>query len=228
MQTYHRTMTIENHHSISAVWAVPADFRGGKTDAIVLAHGAGNDMHHAFMSFFHEALARQGILSVKFNFLYMEQGRKAPDRTAKLEQTYRTVLRHVRQDANWQPGRLFIGGKSMGGRIASHLAAQGEAVSGLVCLGYPLHPAKKPDNLRSAHLAHITCPMLFLQGTRDPLCDLTHLRNALQPLHSPAQVYEIEGGDHSFKVPKRSGRTDEEIWQAAVQVILNWLRRTVR
>ena len=228
MQIHNRSIDIDNQEKVSAVWAIPSDFCAGKTDAVILAHGAGNDMHHAFMSFFHEALAHAGFLSLKFNFLYMERGRKTPDRATKLEQTYRTILQHVRQDAVWQPSRLFIGGKSMGGRIASHLAAQGEGVNGLIFLGYPLHPARKPEHLRSEHLTRITCPMLFLQGTRDPLCDLTHLRNVLKPLQCPTQLYEIEGGDHSFKVPKRSGRTDEEVFKAAIEVIINWIRHTVQ
>jgi predicted alpha/beta-hydrolase family hydrolase len=217
-------VSLDDQNYVTAIWAVPDTFQTGQTATVLLAHGAGSDMHHPFMCFFHDVLAHQGLLSVKFNFLYTQQGRKAPDRTAKLEHAFHTVLQAVRQHDTLRPGPLFIGGKSMGGRIASHLAAQGEDVAGLMLLGYPLHPPKKPDKQRRDHLPQITCPMLFFQGTRDPLCDLTLLEDALRPVQSPTCVHVIEGGDHSFKVPKRSGRTTKEVWQEMAQAMVGWVR----
>lgn len=116
----------------------------------------------------------------------------------------------------------------MGGRMASHLAARGEAMAGLVLLGYPLHPAGKPGQLRSAHLRQIACPMLFLQGSRDPLCCLDLLTRVLRPLATPTHVHVIDQGDHSFQVPKRRGRATEQVWQEIVQVVLCWLKQTAQ
>lgn len=228
MQTHQQRVSLDDENQVSAVWAVPDAFQAGQTAAVLLAHGAGNDMHHPFMCFFHQALAAQGLLSIKFNFLYKEQGRKAPDRAAKLEHAFRTVLQAVRQHDTLRPGPLFIGGKSMGGRIASLLAAQGEAVAGLILLGYPLHPPKKHDRQRRDHLPQITCPMLFFQGTRDPLCDITLLEDALQAVQAPTHVHVIEDADHSFKVPKRSGRTTEEVLEEIAREMVAWIQRTNR
>lgn len=223
MQTHQQRVNLDDENQVSAVWAVPDAFQPGQTAAVLLAHGAGNDMHHPFMCFFHQALAAQGLLSIKFNFLYKEQGRKAPERAPKLEHAFRTVLQAVRQHDTLHPGPLFIGGKSMGGRIASHLVAQGEDVTGLILLGYPLHPPKKHDRQRRDHLPQIACPMLFFQGTRDPLCELSLLQDALQPVQDRTQVHVIDGADHSFKVPKRSGRTAEEVLDEMAQVMVDWI-----
>lgn len=224
MHTHQQTVRPDDQSQVSAVWAVPDAFQPGQTAAVLLAHGAGNDMHHPFMCFFHQALAAQGVLSIKFNFPYKEQGRKAPDRIPQLEHAFRAVIQTVRQHDTLRPGPLFIGGKSMGGRIASHLAAQGEAVAGLILLGYPLHPPKQHDRQRRHHLPRIACPMLFFQGRRDPLCDLTLLKDALQSLQRPPHVHVIDGGDHSFKVPKRSGRTAEAVLDEIARVMLAWIR----
>jgi predicted alpha/beta-hydrolase family hydrolase len=225
MQKHPVTIVVDARSTVSAVWAVPSSFHRAQTDALVLAHGAGNDMHHPFLSFVHETLATAGLLTVKFNFPYTEQGRKAPDKTAILEQTWRAVLHHVHHHDRWQPRRIFAGGKSMGGRMASHLAARGETMAGLVFLGYPLHPANRPAQLRSAHLGQITCPMLFLQGSRDALCRLDLLTQVLPALVAPTHLHVIDQGDHSFQVPKRSGRTTTEVWQEIVQAILRWLKK---
>jgi predicted alpha/beta-hydrolase family hydrolase len=181
-------------------------------------------MNSPFLSHVHRALAERGVMTVKFNFPYKEQGRKAPDRAPVLEETWRAVAEAVRDEPRLSPRRLFFAGKSMGGRIASHLAAQGQSCSGLVFLGYPLHPPNKPDRLRADHLKAIQCPMLFIQGTRDALCDLDLLRTALEPLQAPVTLRVIEGGDHSFKVLKRLGRSQEAVWEGIIAEIDHWLR----
>jgi uncharacterized protein len=206
---------------VSSVWAVPEQFRAGISPALVLAHGAGSDMDHPFLSFVHEALARRGILTVKFNFPYIESGRKAPDHTPRLARTWRAVTQRVRADA--KPGTLFLGGKSMGGRIATNVVADGEPAAGLVLLGYPLHPAGRLDSLRAEHLSRIDCPMLFVQGSRDPLCDLPTLRAVLTQLTAPVTLHLIDEADHSFKVPKRTGKTEPDIWEEIVETIASWL-----
>jgi uncharacterized protein len=169
MQTFRRKITVSPETNISSIWAIPQDYDDSGRDALILAHGAGNDMNNPFLSYVHESLARQGMLSMKFNFSYKEHGRRAPDRAPVLGNTWRAMIQSVRQDAALRPRRLFLSGKSMGGRMASHLAAQGEACAGLIFLGYPLHPANNRERLRAEHLPRIRCPMLFIEGTRDPL-----------------------------------------------------------
>ncbi len=193
--------------------------------ALVLGHGAGADMTHAFLSAVHEGLAARGALVLKFNFAYTEAGRKAPDPPARL-------LAASRAAAGWLAARpeargrvLVTGGKSMGGRIASHLAAAGEPTGGLLFLGYPLHPAGQPAKLRDAHLAQVRAPMLFVAGTRDPLCDLALLRPVLARLGRRATLAVIADGDHSFHVRKSSGRDDAAALGEVIAVSARWLAR---
>jgi hypothetical protein len=208
--------------TVGCVWGVPSGFQPGATPALVLAHGAGNDMASPFVSFFHEGLASRGLLTVKFNFPYRQAGRKAPDRPSVLLETWRAVLGAVRGHRELRPGPLFIGGKSMGGRLAAELAAQGEAVAGLVFLGYPLHPARRPDDQRAARLYDLRHPMLFAQGTRDPLCDLATLRPVLARLPLAA-LYLVERGDHSLAPALRTGQTREAAWAAVADVVVRWV-----
>jgi predicted alpha/beta-hydrolase family hydrolase len=183
-------------------------------------------MHNPFLSFVQDSLVQRGVMCVKFNFPYKERGRRAPDRTAVLEATWWAMLKTVRQDPRLAPEYLFLSGKSMGGRMASHLAAQGDDCAGLIFLGYPLHPYNK-KSLRADHLPQIRCPMLFIEGTRDGLCDLELLEPILASLDTPINLHRIEGGDHSFKVLKRLERKQESVWEEIVQVMVKWLRDVV-
>jgi len=216
---------LDEKSEVSAMIARPERFRPGKTDCVVLAHGAGTDMHHPFISYFHDAIAEAGWISIKFNFLYKEQGRKAPDTPSKLQRTFVQVLNYFRADRELRPPRLFIGGKSMGGRIASHVAASGQDVAGLVFLGYPLHAPNRFDKLRSEHLRSISCPMLFVAGTKDPFCRLDLLAETLAQIDAPTETHLVEGGNHDFRVPKRLARSPEQIWQEVAAVICETLRR---
>jgi hypothetical protein len=173
-----------------------------------------------------DALAEHGLPTVRFNFPYTERAGRRPDPAPVLEACYRAVVAQVRGDRELSARRLVIGGKSMGGRMASHLAAAGEAVDGLLFLGYPLHPAGKPEQLRVARLERIRAPMLFLAGTRDALCRLDLLRAALAPLPH-ATLHVIEDGDHSFAVRKRSGRDPAAVRDEIVQASVAWLRAVV-
>lgn len=213
--------TLDAQRSFSSLWAIPEPY--DRRMAVILAHGAGNDMHHPFMCFFHERLAAEGILSVKFNFPYKEQGRKAPDRMPVLLAAWREIVQSVSNHPELAPQQLFLGGKSMGGRAASVLVSEGHSCAGLIFLGYPLHPPGKPDKLRSEHLFQIQCPMLFIQGTRDRLCELQQLRTILDRLPAPVTLHVVEDGDHSFKVPKRTGRSEEEIREEIAGVMIQWI-----
>ena len=161
---------------------------------LILGHGAGAPQRSAFMVAFANELAERGVDVVTFNFLYTEQRRRVPDRNDRLEQCYRAVIDTVRERG---APRLAIGGKSMGGRIASQVAAAAAIdLAGLVFLGYPLHPPGKPDQLRYKHLPAIRAPMLFVQGSRDAFGTPDELRPILHELAVPTELFEIEGGDH--------------------------------
>jgi hypothetical protein len=218
-----RRVEVEPGLTVSAAVTVPAGFAPGETPAVLLAHGAGNDMDSPFMTRIHAALAARGLLAARFNFPYTEAGRKAPDRAPRLEQTWRAVAAWLRGHPEHPPGPLFAGGKSMGGRMASHLAAAGEPFAGLVFLGYPLHPPRQPGKLRAEHLSRIRVPMLFVQGTRDPLCDLALLERALVDVTAPVRLHRVEEGDHSFKLPKRAGRSEEEVLEEVADVVAAWV-----
>jgi len=225
LATRRRRIAIPDDGAVSAVIALPSGVRrpGRRTPAVLLAHGAGADMRSPFMSTVHAGLAREGFVALKFNFPYTEARRRRPDPRPVLERCWRTVLDTVRRDRALAPPWIAIGGKSMGGRMASYVAAAGAPVRALVFLGYPLHPAGKPDALRADHLPSIRAPMLFVQGTRDALCDLDRLRGVLAGLPQ-ATLHTIEGGDHSFRLPRRTGKSDAEVWTEIVSVVARWLR----
>jgi predicted alpha/beta-hydrolase family hydrolase len=193
---------------------------------VVLAPGAGADMRAEFMDVFAKGLAGRGMCVVRFNFAYAEQGRKSPDRQPVLEDTYRAVVDHIR--ATMGPKKLVTGGKSMGGRIASHIAGSGTDVDGLVFLGYPLHPPGKPERIRDAHLYDITAPMLFVEGTRDPFCPLETLERVRAKLTAPNDLYVVEGGDHSLKVRKSSGRSTAAAWEETIEAASEWVKAVPR
>jgi predicted alpha/beta-hydrolase family hydrolase len=222
-----RTIPLADGQSVSAVVAYPAGFTVGNATVVILAHGAGNDMQSPFLSAVHEGLAARGYVTVKFNFPYTERGRRAPDRAPVLEACYRSVLDAVRADRDIEAPRVVIGGKSMGGRMATHLAAQGAEVAGVLLLGYPLHPAGKPQQLRVAHLDRIRVPMLFFAGTRDALCNLALLRETLKRLPAPVALHIVDGGDHSFKVPKSMQRQPAAVWDEIIAASADWLARVV-
>jgi predicted alpha/beta-hydrolase family hydrolase len=178
---------------------------------LILAHGAGADQTHPFLVAWAEGLAARGVQVVTFNFLYTERKRGAPDRAPQLEACYRAVVDAVR---SWGVDALAIGGKSMGGRIGSQIVAGGTDVRALVFLGYPLHPPKKPEQLRVQHWPKITRPMLFVQGTRDPFGGPDELRPHLTGLD--AEIVTVQGGDHSFAVPKKLGGPNDESLRDAV------------
>ena len=217
------TVAVNEAESVTAlVYRAASKERAGVT--VVLGHGAGADQTHHFMVAFAEGLASRGIDTVTFNFLYTEQRRKVPDRGNKLEACYRAVIDAVVNDHRQSGNKLFIGGKSMGGRIASQIAADGvEGLRGLIFLGYPLHPPGKPDQLRSKHLPLIKLPMLFIQGSRDPFGTPEELAPVIHGLKPKPEVYEIKEGDHSFKVPKRTGLSLEEVYQLVVDTIAAWM-----
>nr|WP_249812529.1 alpha/beta family hydrolase [Bradyrhizobium sp. 141] len=189
----------------------------------VLAHGAGADMRHAFMDKVAAGLADRGIATFRFNFPYMENKQGRPDQPAV---AHAAIGAAVEEAARLCPGvKLIAGGKSFGGRMTSQ--AQSKAplpgVKGLAFLGFPLHVDKKPSSERAEHLSGITIPMLFLQGTRDGLADLSYLKPVIAALGPKATLHKVEGGDHSFAVLKKSGRTNEEALTEVLDTLAAWI-----
>jgi len=190
---------------VSGLWWHPT----GADAALVLAHGAGADMRHAFMEAMAARLAARRIATLRFQFPYAEQGRRSPGPRPVLQATIRAALADAAGRAQALP--LFAGGKSMGGRMTSLLAAaEGLPVRGIVFLGFPLHPAGRPSDERAAHLSGVALPMLFLQGSRDRLAELALMAPAVEALGARARLHVVDGGDHGFHVRKRSGRSADE------------------
>jgi predicted alpha/beta-hydrolase family hydrolase len=214
------SIPIAGGDAVSGVIHAPSARAKRSGVAVVLGHGAGGDMHAPLLVDVARGLKDRGHTVLRFNFPNRELGRKAPDRPEKLELAYEAAIARLRKE---RPDRLVIGGKSMGGRIASLLAARAVPCDGLVFLGYPLHPAGKRAPLRDGHLSAIEAPMLFLQGTRDPLCHLDLLRPALKRLGKRASLHVVEGGDHSLELLKSAGRTADSVLAEILAAIDAWL-----
>ncbi|MEE8106010.1 MAG: alpha/beta family hydrolase [Planctomycetota bacterium] len=190
----------------------------------VFSHGAGAGMRHVFMEEFSQALAKHGVATFRYHFPYMEAGRRAPSPRPVLLKTVRAAVHAAGEAAPDLP--RFAGGKSMGGRMTS-MAAAAESlpeIRGLVFVGFPLHPAGRESTDRGDHLADVSVPLLFLQGTRDKLAQLDLLRPIVSPLDCHATLHEVEGADHGFSVLKRSGRTDADVMRELAETSAAWMR----
>jgi predicted alpha/beta-hydrolase family hydrolase len=185
-------------------------------------------MRHPFMGTLAAELARVGVATFRYQFPYMEDGRRVPDSPMVLMTTVAAAARTAAEEAPGLP--VLAGGKSMGGRMTSQAAAEGtlEGVRGIVFFGFPLHPPKRPASKRGDHLAKVNLPMLFLQGTRDDLADLRLLQPIIASLGSLATLNIIEGADHSFHVSKKSGTTDGEVLRALADKTAKWAEQNLR
>jgi predicted alpha/beta-hydrolase family hydrolase len=195
---------------------------------LVLAHGAGAGMDHPFMEDLARELSKRRVATFRYQFPYMQQRRKRPDSPAILTATVRAAVMAGSKAASGVP--LLAGGKSLGGRMTSLAFADGGApatsgmarVRGLVLFGFPLHPAGRPGTQRAEHMARVRVPMLFLQGTRDALADLMLLRPLCDRLGPLATLDVVDGADHSFHVPKRTGRADSEVLSELASRVASW------
>jgi predicted alpha/beta-hydrolase family hydrolase len=218
---------VASHGSTTATIYRAADPRGV---TLLLAHGAGAPQSHPFLVDMAARLAARGVDVVTFNFLYSERGRRMPDRSDLLEACWHAAIAAVRARGGLPTARLFCGGKSMGGRILSNIAAsaagEGLSVSGLVFLGYPLHPANKPAVRRDEHLGRVPFPMLFVQGARDALGDEAEMRELVRRLPR-ATLHVVRGGDHSLAIRARDGgpARQEEALDAAAAAVADFLGR---
>jgi predicted alpha/beta-hydrolase family hydrolase len=215
---------------VSAILLRPADARC----SLVMAHGAGAGMRHSFMEEMAEELAGAGVATLRFNFPYMEQRRKVPDRAPVPTEAVLAAVRAAAEAAPELP--LFAGGKSYGGRMSSQAVADTSRtadaslakVRGVVFFGFPLHPPGQPSTKRAEHLARVKLPTLFLQGTRDKLADLSLLRPICAKLGARATLHIIETADHSFHVLKSSGKTDAEVMREMARTVGDWTDKIIR
>lgn len=210
--------------SVSAVLTVPR----APCACFVLAHGAGAGMNHAFMTAASSELGELGIATLRFQFPYMERGSKRTDPPPLCHAAIRAAVECAGQHLPRTP--LIAGGRSFGGRMTSQAQALQPlpGVRGLVFLGFPLHPAKRPDTTRAAHLAQVDVPMLFIQGTRDALATLELLQPVVEKLRPRASLHLLEEADHSLHVPARTGRTDADVRADAWKALRRWLAVGIR
>jgi predicted alpha/beta-hydrolase family hydrolase len=193
---------------------------------MVLAHGAGAGQQHPFMVTIARGLAARGIDVATFDFPYMREKRRVPDKAPVLEAAFRETILEARA-AVGTGHRLFVGGKSMGGRIATHLAAHDlEGLHGVVALGYPLHPPGKPEQLRVAHLPAIRVPVLIVQGERDAFGAPAELRPVIEGMAAPVRLHVVAHGDHSLAVPKAAGMAQQDVYASVLDTIASWVQST--
>jgi predicted alpha/beta-hydrolase family hydrolase len=192
---------------------------------VLMTHGAGAPMEHPFMSTSANLMAERGLAVLQYNFLYIQLGSKRPDHQKK---TVSTIIQAIEFQKKLSDLPLFVGGKSYGGRMSSWAMAENNelAVSGLIYWGFPLHAPGRPSSDRAGHLAGINIPMLFLQGTRDTLADLSLLKPVVKNTKS-GELFIVEEGDHSFKVPKRTGKTNDEILVDLADKVEDWTKSIV-
>jgi len=213
---------VEGTAEVSALLVRPKNARW----LLALAHGAGAGMTHPFMENLSEELSATGIATLRYQFPYMEQRRRVPDPPTVLTATVMAAVQAAQKAAPGLP--LLAGGKSMGGRMTSQAAAQHplDGVRGLVFFGFPLHPPNRPGTKRADHLAKVTIPMLFLQGTRDTFADLNLLRPICAELGVRATLHIIESADHSFHVLKSAKRTDPDVLRELAETTASWAEAT--
>jgi uncharacterized protein len=218
------TIGVGANHSVSGLFDRPDAARA----VFVMAHGAGAGMEHPSMEAVAAGLAQRGIATLRYQFPYMERKSRRPDPPAICHATVRAAVAEAARLAPELP--LIAGGRSFGGRMISQAQASAPLarVRGLVFLAFPLHPAERPGTERATHLQEIDIPMLFIQGTRDGLADLTLLRPLVERLGARATLHLLEDADHSFHVPARSGRKDSDVLAAALDALCGWLDASCR
>jgi uncharacterized protein len=213
----------EKGGAVSGLLIKPSDARA----LLILAHGAGAGMRHRFMEDVAAKLAERGVATLRYQFPYMEKRTKRPDTEGVLTETVRAAVATAKKQAVDLP--LFAGGKSMGGRMTSLAAAKAalDGVRGLIYFGFPLHAGGKPGAERGQHLVEMAVPMLFLQGSRDMLADLKLLKPLCKKVKN-AELFIIEGGDHSFHMLKSAKRSDEEVLDEVVEKAAGWMETVNR
>lgn len=226
MKTESVRIGLEGEETVSGAMGVPENWQPGGT-AAVFAHGAANDMNHPLMVAVAEAMTEAGYLTLRFNFLYRELGKKSVDTERRLELAWERAIGFLGEREDLSPGRVVAVGKSLGGRIASQMAAEGKLpAEALIFLGYPLHAPGKSDRIRAEHLGRIGMPMLFFAGTRDPFAEIALLRRTVEGLPR-ATLEVVPDGDHSLGMPKSAAADQDSIYKGVAGFALDWLRRWI-
>jgi predicted alpha/beta-hydrolase family hydrolase len=223
------TIRLEAGATTALVYPAQGQAQGQTLDkALILGHGAGAGQQSQFMVGFARALSALGTDVVTFNFMYTEQGRRIPDRAPVLESCFRAVVDVVRREVKSASAGVYIGGKSMGGRIATQVAAADckLPIDGLVLLGYPLHPPGKPAERRDKHLPLVGRPMLFVQGSRDAFGSPAELEPVLITLNPAPVLYVVNGGDHSLRLSRKDPAAQAQSYTAAQETIVSWMKTT--
>jgi predicted alpha/beta-hydrolase family hydrolase len=212
---------------VSGVLGIPEWWPTGSRISVVLAHGQRTNHDDPQIANLHRELTERKFLTLRFNFPFAEAKRKAPDPMPVLERTLRSAIAFLGRDPTAAPAHLFVGGKNLGALAVAQLASSRLRIDGLFFLGFPLHVQDRPEKIRAESLFRIISPMLFVQGSRDRLCDPETLRRTLSRVGAPTALQLIEEADHGFRVAKKSGRTPEDIHQEVINALESWIRKVV-
>jgi len=218
-----------NGETVSGIITLPTELQKRSADVFIIAHGQGNGMAHPLLDTFAKDLAAAGHITLRFNFLYREKGTQTTDKKDILYLAWQSAVRFMEQESGLNYNRIFIMGKSLGGKIAALMTREGLLKpTGLIFLGYPLHPMYQVENIQAEHFADIAVPMLFFAGTRDPFCNLAALKTIFNTLDLSAnsRLEIVDGGDHSFEVPKAFYLPSQEIYRHMVKRTLQWCNKT--
>ncbi len=219
------SIPVAGRSPVSGILCVPTRHTPGNGTGVVLAHGAGNDMHNPLLTAIAEGLSEKGFPTLRFNFPYRERGGKSPDAYGVLTEAWRAAISFFSRHERAAPQAVIASGKSLGGRIASQMAAEdGLNADALIFFGYPLHAPGKKNRLKDEHLYAIRMPMLFFAGTRDTLCDVPSLERVVQKL-TDAELCVVDGGDHSFNVPASLHTQKREVYAGIVVKTAAWLKK---
>ena len=223
------SISLGNGEAVSGIITRPAETQRSGADVFIIAHGQGNGMKHPLLDIFAHEFAAAGQITLRFNFLYREKGKETTDKKDLLYLAWQSAVRFVEEESGLDYNRMFITGKSLGGKIAALMTSEGLLrPAGLIFLGYPLHPMYQAEKIQAEHFTRITVPMLFFAGTRDPFCDLAALKKAFSTtdLSVTSRLEIVDGGDHSFEVPKSFYLPTEEIYRHMVRRTLQWRNKT--
>jgi len=217
----------EGGFEVSGMLGIPEWWPSGSRVGVVLAPGNSGRHDEPFVSDLHRELTERKFLTLRFNFPFGEAGKRRPDPTLTLRQTYRAAVQILSADPTAAPAHVFIGGLGLGAKIASIVATDRIRVTGLFSLGYPLHPARKPEKADAEPLYRVITPMLFVQGSKSQNCDLAVLRRCLGRVGAPTALHVVEEADQNFKVAKKSGRTYEEVLAESLAILETWFDKVV-
>ena len=213
--------------AVTGVLGVPEWWPTGSRVSVVLAHGPTGNKDEPLLVALQQALTERKMLILRFNFPFAEADKKRPDPMPVLERCMRHAIATLGRDPTASPAHLFLGGRGLGGRVAANLATSAVRCDGLFFLGFPLHAAGKPEEIRVDRLFRIVSPMLFVQGTRDRQCEIPVLRRTLQRVGAPTSLHVVQEADQSFKVPRKTGRTEAEVHREIFAVLDTWIARVL-